>query len=353
VQNPSDPDATYDGKKGPGYQVQITETCSAANEVQLITSALPETAAASDAHAVSPVLEDLEKSGLLPKEMTADTAYGSDENVQFAATKGVELVSPVSGPKSDAERLNADDFVVNEESKTVECCPAGHEPVRSDYDSAKATTTATMPASACGSCPFRQECPVKASGPELFEVKFTDKERRLEERRREEATPAFRERYAKRSGIEGTNSGLKRRVGLGQLRVRGSPSVFPTLLLKITGWNILRAAVAPTMRQVVARRMAVARRGGCFALFMALQDADSACQNRRTTNRSAPLGCDQKNEWMMACVCRTKSAAPCRTKSAALPSARLLRSGLPNYPDSRRQECSPTWNSGPKSAAVS
>ena len=44
VQNPSDLDATYDGHKGPGYQVQIAETCVPSNEVQLITAALPETA---------------------------------------------------------------------------------------------------------------------------------------------------------------------------------------------------------------------------------------------------------------------------------------------------------------------
>ena len=44
MQNPSDPEATYDGHKGPGYQVQITETCGAENEVQLITAALPQTA---------------------------------------------------------------------------------------------------------------------------------------------------------------------------------------------------------------------------------------------------------------------------------------------------------------------
>ena len=46
VQNPSDPDATYDGHKGPGYQVQIAETCVPSNEVQLITAALPQTACA-------------------------------------------------------------------------------------------------------------------------------------------------------------------------------------------------------------------------------------------------------------------------------------------------------------------
>ena len=41
IQNTSDPDATRDGKKGPGYQVQLAETCDADNDVQLITAAIP------------------------------------------------------------------------------------------------------------------------------------------------------------------------------------------------------------------------------------------------------------------------------------------------------------------------
>ena len=36
MQNPSDPDVTYDGHKGPG-QTQIAETCGDSNDVQLIT----------------------------------------------------------------------------------------------------------------------------------------------------------------------------------------------------------------------------------------------------------------------------------------------------------------------------
>jgi hypothetical protein len=35
--------------------------------------------------------------------MLADTSYGSDDNVQHAATLGVELVSPVSGPTTTPE----------------------------------------------------------------------------------------------------------------------------------------------------------------------------------------------------------------------------------------------------------
>jgi hypothetical protein len=272
MQNPSDPDATYDGKKGAGYQVQLTETCNPNNEVQLITSALPQTAVQSDANALAPVLEDLEKTELLPEEMTADTAYGSDENVQLAAAKGVELISPVSGPKTDCDRLNVDDFVVNEETKQVERCPAGQVPLHSEYDTASGTTTATMPTATCAGCPFREQCPAEEKR-DGFQLKYTDKERRLEERRREEATPVFQEHYARRSGIESTNSGLKRRLGMGRLRVRGSPSVFQSIVLKIAGWNVLRSATAKTMRAWVAKKMAAARQGGCFARVVTVWSA--------------------------------------------------------------------------------
>src|SRR5271156_3304610 len=85
LQNPSDPEATYDGHKGQGYQLQISETCSVDNDVQLITSVLPQTAAESDADALLPVLEHLQEQNCLPEEMLADTAFGGDENVQAAA----------------------------------------------------------------------------------------------------------------------------------------------------------------------------------------------------------------------------------------------------------------------------
>ena len=81
IQNPSDPDATYDGKKGAGYQVQFSETCSENNDVQIITYACPETACESDCNAVSPALDKLEKDQRLPDEMLGDTLYGSDANV--------------------------------------------------------------------------------------------------------------------------------------------------------------------------------------------------------------------------------------------------------------------------------
>ena len=66
----------------------------------------------------------------------------------------------------------------------------------------------------------------------------------------------FKERYAPRSGIESTNSGLKRRLGLGKLRVRGQRAVFHALYLKTAGWNLLRAAASGRLRGLVAAWLA-------------------------------------------------------------------------------------------------
>lgn len=73
MQNPCDEDATYDGHKGAGYQVEISETWNWDNDVQIITSAIPVTAAESDAGNVKEVLDDLGANGLLPELMRSDS----------------------------------------------------------------------------------------------------------------------------------------------------------------------------------------------------------------------------------------------------------------------------------------
>jgi hypothetical protein len=256
LQNTSDQGATRDGHKGPGYQVQLAETCDPANDVQLIVAAIPQTAAEQDPNAVEPILDVLAQNETLPKVLFADTLYGSDENVQKCERQGVELVSPTPGQKSgDADAINSDDFVVAENSHAVECCPRGETPLETIRDDAKEITLIVMPATSCDTCPQRAECPVKCRPDGNYEYRFTDKQRRLDSRRREEATDVFRERYRKRSGIEATNSMLKRVTGMGRLRIRGSPGVFHAILLRVAGWNLFQAARALAMR--MARRFAV------------------------------------------------------------------------------------------------
>lgn len=271
IQNPSDPDATYDGKKGPGYQLQVCETCADDNEEQLVTSARLETAADSDQDALVPILEDLESKGCLPERLDADAGYGSDSNVCAAAAKGVDLQSPVAGcaVKGDGNfALSVDDFVIEPETETVQRCPQGHEPLISVHDREAGITKTVMPPAACAGCPFGGECPIKMVNGE-FRLHHTPKERRLAERRREQATEAFQQNYRKRAGGESINSALKRRMGLARLRVRGRRAVAHAVYLRIAGWNILRAAASSKLH---AKLQAAAQRA-----VAALNQVSSTC----------------------------------------------------------------------------
>jgi hypothetical protein len=267
MQNPSDPDATYDGHKGPGYQAQIAETCNPGNEVQLITSVIAQTASQADANAVEEVLDDLQANNLSPDELLVDTAYASDDNVQLAEEKGIELVGPVAGCSTqNYGQLTTDDFNIDERTEEVVCCPAGHKPQTSEHDTDTGKTKTVMAKSNCNQCEYVKQCPVRKTG-DGYQLEHTAKERRLAGRRAEEATKVFRERYKVRGGIEGTNSGLKRKTGLGRLRVRGRPAVDLAIYLKIAGWNILRASVCAKIREIVWAKANMAVLGLNFGLL--------------------------------------------------------------------------------------
>jgi len=265
--NPSDLDATLDGHKGSGYQVQLSETCSPDNDVQLILSALPETACQSDAASLADVLDDLKEQDFLPSQMLADTAYGGDDNHCLCGKEGIDLISPTSGkcPEDhiDPNVLTAADFQVEagerigawglvEPNPRCIACPAGREPHRSFYDVATNQITILQNREVCAACPLLSKCPQRyANGWATVTINL--KQTRLIVRRRREQTEEFRSKYRVRSGIEATNSLLKRVTGLGRLRVRGRPAVFMSILLKVAGWNLMRAASVRSLMEKLAK----------------------------------------------------------------------------------------------------
>ena len=76
--------------RGSGYQVQLSETCSSENDVQLVTCAIPQTASEEDSDAVEKIHDKLKDSSNFPEEMLADTVYGSDDNVQSCMKEKVD-----------------------------------------------------------------------------------------------------------------------------------------------------------------------------------------------------------------------------------------------------------------------
>ena len=252
MQNPSDPDATYDGHKGPGYQAQIVETCSQANDVQLITAVQTEAAHRSDQEALDPMLDQLAQHDRTPEVLYADGGYGRDENVVQAEQRGVDLQSPVAGlTPQNKNDLTVDDFGIDPRTETVTCCPNSCTPVSSTHDAETGKTRTVMNPADCSACAFFSQCPVRKVRGQ-FVLDHTPAGRRLAARRAEQATGAFDENYRIRAGGESVNSGLKRRTGMGRLRTRGSPRVGMAILLRCAGWNMFRALAALKIRRIMA-----------------------------------------------------------------------------------------------------
>jgi hypothetical protein len=141
LQNPSDPNATYSGHKGQGYQVQIMETYAPAPDIsadgsepapglglRLITPAAVEQAHKSDAHALIPAIEDVRDRGLAPTEVLADSLYGSEKNIEKAKELGAEVVAPVPGGEKNGKSARLSEFTLTE-AGGIERCPEGHAPI--------------------------------------------------------------------------------------------------------------------------------------------------------------------------------------------------------------------------------
>ncbi len=243
LQNPSDPDATYSGHKGQGYQVQVMETyCTDEDEqerdktLNLITHVEVQRACESDAHALIPALESAIERDLAPTQVLADSLYGSDENSEKAEAMGVEVVSPTMGAEKD-ETLGLSAFSLSEKGK-VTACPQGHAPVKVKHK--KHRYTVAFDSTHCTHCPFREACPVKP-GKKHHYLRYEEKTMRIATRRAKERTPEFKDKYRWRAGIEATISEYDRITGVKRLRVRGFPAVRYCAKLKAIGVNIFRA----------------------------------------------------------------------------------------------------------------
>ena len=241
LQNPSDPNATYSGHKGQGYQVQVMETfCDDKDKkersLNLITYVEVEPAHKSDANALIPAIESAEKRNLKPKELAADSLYGSDENSERAKEKGVELIAPAMGSVEE-DNLSLNDFHFSEKGEIV-VCPQGNAPGKIKK---RKKVSLGFAVKDCENCPNLSKCPV-SKGKKYYYLRFTDKEMRLAKRRIHEQSEEFKDRYRWRAGVEATMSEYDRRTGVKQLRVRGSKAVRFCATLKALGLNIFRAA---------------------------------------------------------------------------------------------------------------
>jgi hypothetical protein len=244
LQNPSDPDATYSGHKGQGYQVQIMETFSRIEDekekeqtLNLITHVEVQPACESDANALVPAIADTRIRGVGPDQLVADTLYGSDTNHQTAKVADVDLIAPT---QKGNESKPLTEFKFNDKGY-VETCPAGHAPERVKHKKKTDRYSAAFDPKLCQGCPHAEHCPVKP-GKKMNYLRYGGKQYRLSVRRRAEQSEAFIDTYRWRAGVEATMSEYDRITGVKKLRVRGMPAVRFCAKMKAIGLNLLRAA---------------------------------------------------------------------------------------------------------------
>ena len=193
-----------------------------------------------DQDALEPAIDDTFQRGMKPKELLADSHYGSNDCLANGSKRGVEIVSPSMPAKGTRQgKLTLEDFELDDEGRVLRC-PMGQVPVETSV--ADVRLQVLFDPLICERCPRRGDCPAAAVGRRERRWQYTHDRVRQRARRLEDASEEFRDRYRWRAGIEATMSRFKHQMGMARLRVRGMAKVTYVAMLRALGLNIHRVA---------------------------------------------------------------------------------------------------------------
>ena len=243
VQNPSDPDAGYDGHKGQGYQTQIMETYTTEEDrenseeakLNLITYVETESADKHDSKALELAIKDVKERGQECEKILADTSYGSNENVEKAEKCGVKVVAPIPGRPS---KTGFDSFEFETDNQEIISCPAGKKPDEIKHNK-KSSITAIWYEPTCANCFHADSCPTQAC-KKGRKFNYTKDSLTSHFRREYEDSNEFKDEYRYRSGIEATNSRFILMTSARRLRYRRLGKMKFGQKLKALAINVFR-----------------------------------------------------------------------------------------------------------------
>jgi transposase len=248
ITSPYDRDARYSVKRGKGwngYKVQICEACDD-DLPHLITYVDTVSATEADIETTDRVHDALAAKDLTPAEHLVDSAYVTAEKILDARRRGTDLVGPVhegnQWQSRDAGAFDNDAFVIDWETMTA-TCPQGHLSTWSGMTrdrSGNPRACFTFSLTDCTPCPVRSRCTKAKSAARTITLRPREQHELLRELRIHQRTEAWRQRYAARSGVEGTISQAVRAFGLRQCRYRGIDKTKLQHVLIATAVNLTR-----------------------------------------------------------------------------------------------------------------
>jgi transposase len=235
VRSPYDQEAQTGKKRETvwlGYKVHLTETCEqeasskqAATRPHLIVDVQTTLAPLSDWEMTTAIQEDLTQRDLKPAEHLVDMGYVTADHLVRDQQQGIHLVGPVmpdtARQAKEGKGFDASHFQIDWQAKQV-TCPQGQK--SHSWWAEGEQVRVRFPPSCCAACPVRTDCTDAKQGRRLSLLPQAAHEA-LQQRRQEQKTKPFRQRYAMRSGIEATLSQAVRRSGLRQARYDGLAKV--------------------------------------------------------------------------------------------------------------------------------
>ena len=259
LQSAFDPDASY-GHKGSGYSAHITETCNNKGKNEIITDYEVHGAARSDMGKAPDVLDRLEAAGLKPEKLFADGGYPSVPSALKIIESEVEFIAPVNRSRIPDEVMGRDQFEIDTDGLVVKC-PESHSPIDhrmlSHNNKKGKSLHAVFDGDICRKCSKLKICPVRTPNHRArgckpqdtvgnFRLEMTPELLLRDQMFADQQTDEWKEQYKIRSGVEATMSELKRKHGMGKLRVRRAAKVCLAVACKVIACNIKRWAKAHT-----------------------------------------------------------------------------------------------------------
>ncbi len=249
ISSPYDPEARWSKKRETtwtGYKVHLTETCED-DLPHLVTNVETTEATTADQTMTNLIHTHLAERDLLPSEHIVDMGYVNSDHLVTSGERQIDLIGPVREDGSWQTRAAAGFgvacFAIDWEAQHA-TCPQGKTSViwkptmeRQEIPVINIRFAHTD----CVACPQRSQC-VSSSRSRALTIRDRPAYEAVAQARQRQTTEEFKNRYARRAGIEGTLSQGVRLGDLRRTRYIGLPKTRLLHLLVATALNLLRTA---------------------------------------------------------------------------------------------------------------
>jgi transposase len=247
--SPYDPDARYRCKRTTewvGYAVHLTESCED-EQPHLITDVATTPATTADNQLLGEIHDRLAQRDLTPAEHFVDAGYMTADHLVRSRQQATTLIGPVIAEQSWQARaglgFGVTHFAIDWDRQQAQC-PQGKpsrqwKPTR-DRDG-HAVVAIRFDPTDCAACPVRSQC-VKTDRARSLMIRPQAQHEALQAARADQHTEAFKAKYYKRAGVEGTISQGVRLTALRRSRYIGLAKTRLVHLLIAASLNFVRVA---------------------------------------------------------------------------------------------------------------